>query len=143
MDTLGIEPRASRMLSGCDTTTPCAHMSSSAQLRYYGYSHAREAQGALTRNGPKRAKRPAGIEPTPSRFVSGCYTHKAKPKMKYQRACSTSTRRRALAWAADRVWMVVGGGSQTGPRKADRDPWRESRDSTMSASFAVCAVADV
>ncbi len=26
MDTLGIEPRASRMLSGCDTTTPCAHM---------------------------------------------------------------------------------------------------------------------
>ena len=25
MDTLGIEPRASRMLSGCDTTTPRAH----------------------------------------------------------------------------------------------------------------------
>ena len=25
MDTLGIEPRASRMLSGCDTATPCAH----------------------------------------------------------------------------------------------------------------------
>ena len=24
MDTLGIEPRASRTLSGCDTTTPCA-----------------------------------------------------------------------------------------------------------------------
>ena len=24
LDTLGIEPRASRMLSGCDTTTPCA-----------------------------------------------------------------------------------------------------------------------
>ena len=24
MDTLGIEPRASRMLSGCDATTPCA-----------------------------------------------------------------------------------------------------------------------
>ena len=24
MDTLGIEPRASRMLSGCDTTTPHA-----------------------------------------------------------------------------------------------------------------------
>ena len=24
VDTLGIEPRASRMLSGCDTTTPCA-----------------------------------------------------------------------------------------------------------------------
>ena len=27
MDTLGIEPRASRMLSGCDTTTPCARKS--------------------------------------------------------------------------------------------------------------------
>ena len=26
MDTLGIEPRASRMLSGCDTTTPCAQV---------------------------------------------------------------------------------------------------------------------
>ena len=26
MDTLGIEPRASRMLSGCDTTTPTALM---------------------------------------------------------------------------------------------------------------------
>ena len=24
MDTLGFEPRASRMLSGCDTATPCA-----------------------------------------------------------------------------------------------------------------------
>ena len=26
VDTLGIEPRASRMLSGCDTTTPCAQL---------------------------------------------------------------------------------------------------------------------
>ena len=26
VDTLGIEPRAFRMQSGCDTTTPCAHM---------------------------------------------------------------------------------------------------------------------
>ena len=25
LDTLGIEPRAFRMRSGCDTTTPCAH----------------------------------------------------------------------------------------------------------------------
>ena len=30
MDTLGIEPRASRMLSGCDTTTPRAHASNDA-----------------------------------------------------------------------------------------------------------------
>ena len=26
MDTLGFEPRAFRMRSGCDTTTPCAHV---------------------------------------------------------------------------------------------------------------------
>ena len=26
MDTLGFEPRALRMRSGCDTTTPCAHL---------------------------------------------------------------------------------------------------------------------
>ena len=32
MDTLGIEPRASRMLSGCDTTTPCALESSRTYL---------------------------------------------------------------------------------------------------------------
>jgi hypothetical protein len=32
VDTLGIEPRASRMLSGCDTTTPRAHVTSSATL---------------------------------------------------------------------------------------------------------------
>jgi hypothetical protein len=31
MDTLGFEPRASRMLSGCDTTTPCARDGYSAQ----------------------------------------------------------------------------------------------------------------
>ena len=30
VDTLGIEPRASRMLSGCDTTTPCARCFSAA-----------------------------------------------------------------------------------------------------------------
>ena len=33
MDTLGIEPRASRMLSGCDTTTPCAQLSLDRILR--------------------------------------------------------------------------------------------------------------
>ena len=31
MDTLGIEPRASRMLSGCDTTTPRALDGSSSE----------------------------------------------------------------------------------------------------------------
>ena len=32
MDTLGIEPRASRMLSGCDTTTPCAQLQRDSEL---------------------------------------------------------------------------------------------------------------
>ena len=32
--TLRIEPRASRMLSGCDTTTPCAHGSACDHLLY-------------------------------------------------------------------------------------------------------------
>ena len=34
MDTLGIEPRASRMLSGCDTTTPRALEESAALPRH-------------------------------------------------------------------------------------------------------------
>ena len=33
MDTLGIEPRAFRMRSGCDTITPCAHWDSSSTAR--------------------------------------------------------------------------------------------------------------
>ena len=33
MDTLGIEPRASRMLSGCDTTTPRARMMKAAMAK--------------------------------------------------------------------------------------------------------------
>ena len=31
---LGIEPRASRMLSGCDTTTPCAHLIFASEVNY-------------------------------------------------------------------------------------------------------------
>jgi hypothetical protein len=44
MDTLGIEPRASRMLSGCDTTTPCA--------RAHVHSH-----GMLSRHHPPSLSR--------------------------------------------------------------------------------------
>ena len=36
MDTLGIEPRASRMLSGCDTTTPRARVSEFISCGMYG-----------------------------------------------------------------------------------------------------------
>ena len=32
LDTLGIEPRAFRMQSGCDTATPCAHMHSASRV---------------------------------------------------------------------------------------------------------------
>ena len=32
MDTLGFEPRAFRMRSGCDTTTPCAHLASQISM---------------------------------------------------------------------------------------------------------------
>ena len=40
MDTLGIEPRASRMLSGCDTTTPRAlrRIDSSRGSRFFTYT---------------------------------------------------------------------------------------------------------
>ena len=34
MDTLGFEPRAFRMRSGCDATTPCAHTYEAAKQRY-------------------------------------------------------------------------------------------------------------
>ncbi len=39
MDTLGIEPRASRMLSGCDAATPCAltgHSEATGRVSYLG-----------------------------------------------------------------------------------------------------------
>ena len=47
MDTLGIEPRASRMLSGCDTTTPCAQVVDPelmAAATDHDYLHANEAE---------------------------------------------------------------------------------------------------
>ena len=37
MDTLGIEPRAFRMRSGCDTTTPCARDSRGVHLRCWSF----------------------------------------------------------------------------------------------------------
>ena len=46
MDTLGIEPRASRMLSGCDTTTPCA--------RLHGARWALQASGIWYTHIPQR-----------------------------------------------------------------------------------------
>ena len=47
MDTLGIEPRPSRMLSGCDTTTPCALLSARFG-RFLGFAgpQAARARGA-------------------------------------------------------------------------------------------------
>ena len=37
MDTLGFEPRAFRMRSGCDTTTPCARLLRVMAYRSYAY----------------------------------------------------------------------------------------------------------
>ena len=46
MDTLGIEPRASRMLSGCDTTTPRARDSEVfAQIVELPHAVARQLRG--------------------------------------------------------------------------------------------------
>ena len=39
MDTLGIEPRASRMLSRCETATPCAHESRPHFKIFYNARH--------------------------------------------------------------------------------------------------------
>ena len=65
MDTLGIEPRASRMLSGCDTTTPCALEESSSigklfvAVRYV--AHRRPAMhGTCPSPGRALTPRPAG-----------------------------------------------------------------------------------
>ena len=64
MDTLGIEPRASRMLSGCDTTTPCAHLLAladsnstrvpTAEGRFW--SHGRFLAKPLRRSGGEAAR---------------------------------------------------------------------------------------
>ena len=55
IDTLGTEPRASRVLSGCDTTTPCAQLIAQSRLTrplrselhcQEGRAHNRAADGA-------------------------------------------------------------------------------------------------
>ena len=50
VDTLGIEPRAFRMRSGCDTTTPCAH-DIPAQISPY-FSEHRWSSGRIHRSQP-------------------------------------------------------------------------------------------
>ena len=47
MDTLGIEPRASRMLSGCDTTTPRALCETEIQLRVCAQKHSAQRSSGL------------------------------------------------------------------------------------------------
>jgi hypothetical protein len=51
MDTLGFEPRAFRMRSGCDTTTPCAPLSkvaSSAILKIHAYACTQQQTASST-----------------------------------------------------------------------------------------------
>ena len=44
MDTLGIEPRAFRMRSGCDTTTPCARCHGDGTRAYVGVRYQESKQ---------------------------------------------------------------------------------------------------
>ena len=62
MDTLEIEPRAFRMRSGCDTTTPCAH-DIPAQISPY-FSEHRWSSGRIHRSQPS--------PPLPLRFSCVC-----------------------------------------------------------------------
>ena len=75
LDTLGIEPRASRMLSGCDTTTPRAHeqlgwVRNHADHKRRADPDVRDACATLSRRGgapaepPSAACRPAAAEHT-------------------------------------------------------------------------------
>ena len=50
MDTLGIEPRASRMLSGCDTTTPCALLTIFFLCLHEVYAHDTNTDAACVRH---------------------------------------------------------------------------------------------
>ena len=63
MDTLGIEPRASRMLSGCDTTTPCArlqreHVPNTAPRCAQARTMERIAKCIIGRDPPYQIRRP-------------------------------------------------------------------------------------
>ena len=67
MDTLGIEPRASRMLSGCDTTTPRALLLVSTSTRLLGpkpqlEAHLRKVRHSFILDGISNEP-PLGIEP--------------------------------------------------------------------------------
>ena len=75
LDTLGIEPRASRMLSGCDTTTPRAHEQLGWVRNHSDHKRGadpdvRDAYATLSRRGgapaepPPAACRPAAAEHT-------------------------------------------------------------------------------
>ena len=48
MDTLGIEPRAFRMQSGCDTTTPCAQVQVQLQTRLDIYGGVRAGSAIIS-----------------------------------------------------------------------------------------------
>ena len=58
MDTLGIEPRASRMLSGCDTTTP------RALKKQRGCCSARTAGDPCSQSGKHRQHSQQHVAPT-------------------------------------------------------------------------------
>ena len=63
MDTLRIEPRASRMLSRCDTTTPCAPLWGS-----FGRFLGSPGPGRREHAGDPAPLRPGSAEEAPPRF---------------------------------------------------------------------------
>ena len=79
MDTLGIEPRASRMLSGCDTTTPCALLLLDACLAGVWPVPSRIAFCDTNPVCGKDAAKvtPVGFEPTPLR--TGALSQRLRP----------------------------------------------------------------
>ena len=87
MDTLGFEPRAFRMQSGCDTTTPCARMLFSSafktgwsrRLRSFPRNHnlanfSKAANTAVRRLLSRSSMDTLGFEPRAFRMRSGCDT---------------------------------------------------------------------
>ena len=67
MDTLGFEPRAFRMRSGCDTTTPCAPCSIAQQR---GISRCWNEKPARDQAELKRSRPAAGTKKLPTLFAA-------------------------------------------------------------------------
>ena len=72
MDTLGFEPRAFRMQSGCDTTTPCARMPLSSAVKTIG---SRQFRSAPTQLPPRRFCKSGRHSSTQASITKAAWTH--------------------------------------------------------------------